>query len=75
MFIRGNSGVTWEGHSVLAQDLTEWLVGISLSASSWSCEVKIEEVKSVNILWSELWAIDVVWSEHTCSLVDSSNVG
>ncbi len=46
-----NGAVSRVGHSVLSKELTEWLVWVSSNALSWLLEVKVEEVKDINVSW------------------------
>ena len=67
--------VTWERHSVFAQELAERLVRVSSLACSWLFEVSVEECEGVNVFGCELRTIDLAWGEKSGSLVHCSNVG
>lgn len=74
VFIRLYGGVVRKSHSIFTQELAEWLVRISLLASSGLLEVKVVEVKSVDVLRSKFRTINVVRTEKSSSLINSSNI-
>ena len=61
-------------HLVLTEDLAIRLIRVSLLADGGLDKVLVENVESVHVARSKLWAVDFCSSENSCSLIGSGNI-